>query len=256
MAITASIGTSRFRIAIPSYKRAETLLNKTLRVLQKYEVRSDLIDVFVATEAERKEYRRVLGPDIRLVVGVVGINKQREFIHDYYEEGQRILCIDDDVSALKSVYTVPFDVLVDAFFDFAESRGCRLWGVHPNDHGLQLADRAVLGLSFIIGSFFGMCNWRGSSYPNPTTEDFTRSILAYEMDGAVVRFDGVGPTTRYFSEPGGLQEYRTAARQDREMRELVATWPEHVRLRRRVGRMTDVQFKRRVRVAVISPFGA
>ena len=225
-------------------------------MLERFEVMPDQIDIFVASDAECKVYRDVLGPNYHLIVGVPGIHKQREFIHDWYPEGARVLCIDDDVSAIKTVYKcVPFQVLIEAFFDFAEKHGCRLWGVYPTDHGLQLADRAVLGLSYIIGSFFGMVNWRGAQYPNPTTEDFTRSILAYELDKSVCRFDGIGPTTRYFSEPGGLQEYRTAARQDREMRELVARWPDYLRLRRRAGKMTDVQFRRRVRQAVLNPFG-
>ncbi len=41
-------------IAIPSYKRADTLKNKTLNLLKKKKIKSSIIHIFVANEEEKK----------------------------------------------------------------------------------------------------------------------------------------------------------------------------------------------------------
>ena len=246
-----------FRIAIPSYKRAQTLRKKTLTCLEREGVPLEWVEVFVASEAERDLYREVCGDRIQIHVGVPGIHRQRQFIHDFYEEGERVFCMDDDIRALrrcKEWAGVPLMDLLVRFFNLAEEEGCRLWGIYPTDHGLQLKPRGVVGLRYCIGSCFGMKNWKGTEYPYPTTEDFVRTLEAYRLDGRVLRFEGVGPTTTYFKEPGGLQEYRTAERQDAEMTALVNEYPALVVPRYREGRYSDVRFKVKTeKVIVIVP---
>lgn len=247
----------RFRIAIPSYKRAGTLLKKTLRFLQRQEVPVDAVDIFLASEEELAEYRRICGTAWHYIVGVPGIHRQREFIHTHYAEGAWILCLDDDVSGWKTLYPgVPFQVLIERCFEIAAAEGCRLWGVYPTDFGPQLRDRYTKGLVYILGSFFGMINWHpaAGAYPHATTEDITRSIQRYLADGAVLRFDGVGPHTLYFTEPGGLQEYRTPDRQRAEMEALVARYPDHVVLRQKHDTYVDVRVTRQPKTRVQNPF--
>ena len=246
-----------FRIAIPSYKRAGILVKKTLRFLQRQEFPRERIDIFLASAEELVEYQRVAGRGWNYIVGVPGINTQREFIHRHYKEGEWVLCIDDDVSSWKTLYPlVPFEVLIERCFEIAAAEGCRLWGIYPTDFGPQLQDRYVKGLFYILGSFFGMINWKGEpgAYPHPTTEDYTRSIQRFLADGAVLRFDGLGPHTLYFQEPGGLQEYRTPERQLAEMEALVARYPDHAVLRKKF-QMVDCRLKRQVLKEVRDPFG-
>ena len=65
---------SDYVIAIPSYKRVETLEKKTLTLLQKYKIPSDKIYIFVADEKEKKEYTEGLSKYYReIVVGKPGI---------------------------------------------------------------------------------------------------------------------------------------------------------------------------------------
>ena len=49
-----------YKIAIPSYKRAHTLKNKTLKILQEYKIDPKKIHIFVANEEEKKEYEKVI----------------------------------------------------------------------------------------------------------------------------------------------------------------------------------------------------
>ena len=52
--------TSDYIVAIPSYKRAETLRDKTLKVLQEHKIPADRIHVFVATPEEKERYAATL----------------------------------------------------------------------------------------------------------------------------------------------------------------------------------------------------
>ena len=69
-------------IAIPSYKRAETLRDKSLTVLHKHGIEKKRIYIFVANKDEEKIYKEVLDPKSynKIVVGVPKIGPQRIFI--------------------------------------------------------------------------------------------------------------------------------------------------------------------------------
>lgn len=244
-----------FRIAIPSYKRTTIIQEKTLRFLKNEGIPSDQIDIFVASEIERKIYESALGLEYSLKTGIVGINRQREFMESYYPNGTRVLFVDDDVCAIKTLYPgVPFDVLIERMFDIADQQGCKLWGVYPTDSGLCLQDRAVKGMTYIIGALYGMTiSEFKPNYPHATTEDFTRSIV-FHVNSGVIRFEGIGIRTKYFNPVGGLAEYRTVDRQEMEMNTLVNRWPQYLRLRRRDKKFVDVQFLRSKQQIISSPF--
>ena len=73
-----------YKIAIPSYDRAETLLKKTLNTL--VNIPNDLITIFVANEEQYEIYRQYI-KDYKIVIGKLGITNQRIFIKNYYKEG-------------------------------------------------------------------------------------------------------------------------------------------------------------------------
>jgi len=85
------------KIAIPSYKREKILTSKTLPLLKRYGFGDDEIDIFVADEEEYSVYKKLLSPDINIVVAIKGIKNVREFMSCYYEEGEEVVYIDDDI---------------------------------------------------------------------------------------------------------------------------------------------------------------
>ena len=92
---------NNYVIAIPSYKRAETLRDRTLAILQKYKINPNKIHIFVADKSEEKSYKEIL-PNYykKIVIGKKGIKNIRNFMPKYFLEGQKIFYMDDDCYAL------------------------------------------------------------------------------------------------------------------------------------------------------------
>lgn len=240
-----------FQIAIPSYKRPQVLVKKTLRMLSSAQVPQDIITIFVASQEEAAMY---ILPGYKIVVGRPGINHQRRFIEEYYPVGTWLVCIDDDVSQVKMLHKMPLAAAVERMFEIAVEEGCFMWGVSASSHTLSMKDEYVVGLRYIIGAFHGLIIREPIELsPSPFYEDFWRTCQTYRRDGKVVRFNGLAPVTRYFAEPGGLQDFRTQDTQHLAMVEFKSMFPTLCRLRVREGRHTDVIIKSFVQKRVLRP---
>ena len=64
---------TQYRVAIPSYKRAETLRDKTLQMLSSHGIEPTRIDMFVADQAEYDTYKAVLSPGTfsNIIIGLI-----------------------------------------------------------------------------------------------------------------------------------------------------------------------------------------
>jgi len=89
-----------FRIAICSYKRYNMLGQRTLKVLDYYNIPKNIIDIFVNNQEEYDLYRP-LYEDYNMIVGETGMKEIREFMFNYYNEGDKIWFMDDDITSIK-----------------------------------------------------------------------------------------------------------------------------------------------------------
>ena len=98
-----------YTIAIPSYRRPETLKKKTMNLLQNHQMDPSKIYIFVADDQEREEYENSLDPASyhKLIVGEPGIKNIRNFMSQYFDEGQKVFYMDDDISQMYQNYNNP-----------------------------------------------------------------------------------------------------------------------------------------------------
>ncbi len=228
-----------YEIAIPSYKRAETLRDKTLTVLKGYRIPISKITVFVADKEQEKLYKETLTPGSygKIVVGIKGMGAIRNFITEYYPIGTPIVNIDDDIKGFleydesKPRKEKPLRSLLAVIkqgFKECEKAGARLWGVYPVANGYFMKPKVSTDIRYIIGSFWGCINpgIKVCKITLDDKEDYQRSILYYKADNAVVRLNMVAPISSYYKEPGGMQEERTKQRVESSARWLVKEYPE------------------------------
>ena len=230
-------------IAIPSYRRAGICQTKTLTTLHSLGVPNEMITVFVADEDERAEYVKTLDRAYydTLVVAKPGMGAVRRFIQFHYPTGAHVLNIDDDIGGfyvkLHDKQYIPvgpedFQTMVRLGFWSCYEAHCRLWGIYPVLNPLFMKKRVKLGLTYIVGAFWGVINTHEHELEVTLDdkEDFERTLKFYLADGNVVRLEAYSLKTSYYSTPGGMQATRTPERITASAHELVRRYPMLCRL--------------------------
>jgi hypothetical protein len=239
-------------IVIPSYKREETVQSKTLATLEKYNIPPSRINIFVADKEQEAIYKKAVPKSAynKLVVGVPGLAEVRNYVFDYYPKGKKIVMMDDDVTdfvertkdggmrPLKDLVAV-----IEKGFTEAKKADASLWGIYPVPNGFFMKDTITTDLKFIIGSFWGIINpgvsgKDGIKLPMSEKEDYIRTLMSWDRDGAVVRINYVSPKTAYYKEPGGMQaDPKRLEKQHIAVKFIMDKWPDKVMMnpRRKSG---------------------
>ena len=200
------------KIAIPSYKRAEILINKTLPLLRSYGINNSEIDIFVADDEEYAIYSELVD-DINIVVGEVGIDTIRMFMSKYYDEDEEIVYFDDDIEKIEKLVIIddkkklqPIDnlrLLIEDGFRLCKEKGMKNWGIYPARNGFFMKDTVSTDLKYIIGALTGVINDRECEKRIVSHgEDYERTIKYYLKYGGVIRFNNITIKTKYFAKGG------------------------------------------------------
>lgn len=195
-----------YRICIPSYKRETTLRDKTLKMLEKYNISKEIIYIFVADAIEYNNYVNILGDTYRIIIAEVGMMNVRNYITNYFEEGDHLVMIDDDINDIKC-YKSEFTILSEFFewaFELCLENSARLWGIYPVNNSYFMTSRITVGLQYICGGVYGVINNKKLLVSMNDKEDFERSIQYYLEDGKSLRFNYVGIDTKGYTGKGGM----------------------------------------------------
>ena len=228
-----------FRVAIPSISRAETITKKTLNYLKQTDIDMSKVDIFLSNPNEEQAYRENLKdyPVNIIVSNTKHVNTQRNFIVDYYKEDELILGIDDDIDLVAMKVDDKNTIQLNSLTEFVENaftisldKKIDMWGVNPVINPYFMKNNVTFNLKYIVACFYG---WRNnhdkkayvSTNPEYGKEDFERSIRYYIADGGVTRFNYVAPKTKYYSEKGGIQNYRTVEYEEKAVKWLLQTFP-------------------------------
>lgn len=200
-----------YHIAIPSYKRSATLRDKTLALLKRHGL-DHKATIFIVAEDEA-DYRRDC-PGAHLIVGVKGLVEQRRFIYNWMPERSDIVMMDDDLEDVLGMDKKSVDIakVIESGFQACRDEHVRLWGVGSVPNPFYMKEGYSTNLKHLVGSFYGFRKWGRDPYiPTSHKEDYYRSCAYFKEDGKVIRLNWCAPKTRYYKEPGGLQETRTDA---------------------------------------------
>lgn len=210
-----------YRIAIPSYKRAETVQQKTLKVLESHNIPPERVTIFVADNEEYEIYSEALKDNIynNIVVGVPTIGAQRNFMEKYYPEGTRLMMFDDDIDEVQrrqdEKTLVPIDDLyteiIERGFTECENVGAKTFGIYAASNAYFMKDRVYDKLCYIIASMFGVICDHDPELNRVTNhgEDYEYSLRQYVKHGVLCRLDNYTVKSNYYKEAGGLQTVRT-----------------------------------------------
>lgn len=234
-----------FKIAIPSYKRSDILMDKTFKTLQRYNIPNDMIDIFVADKDEYNIYKKVLPKDINIIVGIKGLKYQRMFMSDYYDDDDNIVYMDDDVEKIEKKvddkYLVElvgdeFKKLCEEGFKLCYKNGCKNWGVYPVHNAYFMRNTITTDLKYIIGCFYGVINDKECERRNVSHgEDYERTIKYYLKYDNVIRMNDYTIQTKYFAKGGMDAEYegKRAENIDKQLDILKSLYPDLMTIRQK-----------------------
>jgi len=216
-----------YKIAIPSYKREKILEEKTLSLLKKHKIPKEKIYIFVANEEQKELYVKSLSPYYKeIIVGEVGMKEIRNFITNYFDEGEYIMNFDDDLKDFEELikdkekgkefsrktHSRKLENLEEFIlrgFKKLEDTSLQLFGVYPASNPFFMKTTETTRLEFCVGSCWGHINDKEFILSIDNKEDFERTLLSYNKYGGVVRFNHISPITKYYKEEGGMNDNRT-----------------------------------------------
>ena len=232
------------KIAIPSYNRASILKSKTLAYLLKEGYDPSEIYIFLKNNEQLEIYKKEIQTPVNWVVcHNENICDKRTYIREYFEKGDEILSVDDDIKTVKMLHPIPLQTLVEKMFSHVRREGLSLWGIYPVNNLYYCNERVVKGSVYICACFCGFINKEQEPYPNIfSKEDRWSSCIRIKLDGAVLRYDGACPDTNYYCAKGGLSEIRDIDAEEMHAREVEKLFPDLVKYKLKRNGHPDVKF--------------
>lgn len=225
------------KYAIPSYKRVDILKTHTLAFLQKNSIKITDIYIFVVPE-EVSVYKEAL-PDYQIITGRVGLKEQRNFISEYFSEGEYIVSLDDDIkdiiikrSETDFISVDNLEEVVVKGFEDCKKYKANIFGFYPVYNKLWMKDNCSTDFKFIIGSCFGYIN-RRIIRTLTEKDDYEFSVLNYLRDKVVLRYNYISIKTNYYKNKGGLQSFDNRLEEQQEaVKYLVEQYPEYFAIKK------------------------
>lgn len=220
------------RLAIPTYQRHQSIATKTLRYLNDQGYPPEQIYLFVASEEEKILYEQSVHFYLygQIVVGVPGLVHQRNYITNYFNDGEILIEMDDDIDDIYCK-TGGFKELVDHGVKMINTGSGGLFGCMPNDDKRVMCFQTTTHLAFIIGTFSIRKNLHSIILTQIQKHDWERTILYFLRYGTTYRYKGAGIKTRYLKNAGGLQDGHRLETMEQCVQYLCDTYPKMIKRR-------------------------
>jgi hypothetical protein len=253
-----------YEIAIPSYKRHNQIVSKTLKTLARQGVPANKITVFVANDDEKVLYQTTIsdGSVKDIIVGVLGLVAQRNFISSYYPSDTLVVSIDDDVEsvyrATGSTQKDKQEIHLPDFFQEAfakmEQEQSSIWGIYAVDNPFFMiaSQETTTSLKFLVGCLYGSRTPFIPLITQGCIEDKERTLRYYVKEGKILKFNHIGIKTKYFGS-GGLESENRKKQHDIDTDALVAEFPTLVTKFTRKNGYPDIRFKSKKKVDFFRP---
>jgi len=209
-------------IAIPSKGRPQLLLKKTYeKIIDNYKLDYKKIYIFVSSKEDLKDYAKNIPKHKykKIVLSPQGLTETFNYIGEYFPEGQKILLLQDDVTAfyeltkknkkIKLGHIKKLKPLIRRVFRGLDKTGLSLAGFYPvaNETWMDKSKEVTTNLCFIFDPVRCYINRKAIKLTTrfngkrSTKQDIENSILNYINDGGVLRFNKYSFETQY-SPPG------------------------------------------------------
>lgn len=239
-----------YKIIIPSHNRVEMLQKKTLKYLQDEGVLLNLIYIFVSKN-ELQEYKSALGDlNINVIEGRLGLKENLNYIADYFDEGEKLVRLDDDLKHLidKNNNKIPsLNLFIRDCFESLDATNNRMCGINPSKNPFFYTDTLSIDLKFCAGFFRCYLNTKFCEKREYTLlEDYETTIKYFNYCNGINRMNNIGGVVNYKSGKGGL--IRKPNQKQKEVDKMLLQYPSHTHEHNKQDEIKLVRFPERKEV--------
>jgi hypothetical protein len=190
------------KIAIPSYDRHNSIT--TIDTLKRHGIDLANVYLFLANEEQKELYK--VPDEIHVVVGVLGSVDIRNFIINYFDDGEIIVWLDDDIDDF-IILEKSLNQVLDDSIEYLKNSPYQLLGFPPTDNKYFNKDRGYKeGFYFCVGVFHISKNDKSIILKN-RIEDLEHTLISYKKYGNVIRCCDILFKTKFYGK-GGLDTSR------------------------------------------------
>ena len=188
-----------FKVAIYSYNRSKTIEKDTLDTILSMKIKAQQIHIFVANEEEKVKYENRIDKSKynKIIVGKLGKMNQINFVRQYFNQGEKILNLDDDVVGIVYKYDNVYEPVSDLYsysemmFKLMKKYKTGLGGVfHAKQVNVGNTKNVMyIGFEPIYGPLYWTLNDKNKklNLTSKTCEDLEFTIKCYRLYGKTIR---------------------------------------------------------------------
>lgn len=220
------------KIVIPTYDRSNRF--ETLSFLKKNNIPIENIYIFLASEEEKEKYINSFGNEYNWIIGITGLNNQRNFITNYFDDGEIIISMDDDIEDLIHKDNKPLLDWLTECIEYLKHSGSALLSICPSVNPFFFEQRRnsesfKTGNYYAIGAFYILKNDKQILLnDNILLEDWERSLLYFKKYEGNIRYNDILIKTKYFGK-GGLETKRNKNNYLLSVNKLLYDYPEYIK---------------------------
>ena len=234
------------KYVIPSYQRVDKLKNNTLKYLDKHGVSKD--DIYIVVRSDEEGYSIFEGYNI-IKTDVKGIGKTHNFISEYFEEGEFICEIDDDLTDMidtekKSIEN--FEEVINELVNEIEDSNLSYGGFYstPNPYFMKnVKTKYTKDLRYMLGLIRVRKIRKDIILETNYAEDFENCILHYIRDGGIIKNNYVAGKTNNYAKGGCNGDGRNIETEKNDKEFLYNKYPKYCKLFQRKNGRWDLRLK-------------
>ena len=200
-----------YHIAIPSHRRWEIFKEKTLAYLQRTNVDMARVTVFLSDSEDMQAYNDCPISVKCVETGAKNVTEKFNAIHDFYEKGEEVFVMEDDISLIlglggnEKMELHDLHQLITKGFERIPLGG--LWGLAPHDNSFFFSMKEKEGLMLVVAHAFGFVSTQNPelAVTQIAKSDYERTLRYFVKYGSVHRLDWVGAKTKSYTQKGGMQ---------------------------------------------------
>jgi hypothetical protein len=234
------------KYVIPSFRRADILKNKTLKYLEKHNIKKD--DIYIIVRNDDDGYD--IFSDYHIVkTDIKGIGRTHNFITEYFNEDEWICEIDDDLTDMidtennsiedfEKVIMNLKEVIIDKDYSYGGFYST------PNPYFMKnIKSEYTFDLRYMLGLIRVRRIRKDIVLETNYSEDFENCIKYYIRDGGIVKQNYIAGKTNNYADGGCNGDGRNLESEKTDKEYLSSKYPKHCQLFQRKNGRWDLRLK-------------